>query len=630
MKLQRGVRGPIVVVSLAAAGMVLCWGCGSKRPTTAAAAPFVAYSMRQAERAARGGSRAPEVIRLGGITRLAGMVYDAEGKDLILVGQVVAGEREITLDHLVAAIRARLVHNAWPLVSIDRTPDTARTGMQRVRLEGGVERTAYGADLVAADVVLKKIGLGLIEAGDPGLRSYFDLALDYARLHGADEAYCTRFWFLPLKAGLASREGVFAIQELQIGIQAQVVGGRVAGQTITDPVRAHDPMGDRFAGSLSARYGALQAAHPAVRRLKVLFDLAGIAEGIRSLEARPDMTYWAREYAVAPADTPTEHALLTRSAEVEVDGARCRMTTDGGIEMKALMSSLRDGDVTALRTLVLRSRPDAAALTWRVPLGGWPIPGYSDPAAAPADEDPPAVDGIGCNYKTTFESKGVRSSGAIPIAEPSLQASLRPHGKDAAQASAPAVGRAWPQLDPQADLRVFKVNTVFDTDRPTGWPGSHSYIAVYDMKSGKVVETYSFVDTNHGMWEDPWAGGKVPGNNMRGAQDAIDQHLATGRWCAKELGGGRPLVQELRKEFDNRSLNPERWTYLHNCKVEANHLFDAAQQRALGGDLGGVSMDVRPTRTGSGGRAEREAVLRGRPSDTVTTWEIGLPSEKRR
>lgn len=116
---------------------------------------FVAFSMNAAERLDRLGSGGTPLQSLGGITRVVGSVRDRVTGDLVVVGVVDSSRSPLSLDDLVVALRALHLHREAPLVSIDRTVDTQRTGRQAVRLEGGIADTAFGRDLIAADAVLK-------------------------------------------------------------------------------------------------------------------------------------------------------------------------------------------------------------------------------------------------------------------------------------------------------------------------------------------------------------------------------------------------------------------------------------------------------------------------------------------
>jgi len=154
------------------------------------AAEYVAFSLKVAQEHIEAGDgsdwrkKQPEVFYLGGITKICGLVYDRKSNDLILVGQQDPKRPILTLDDFVVALRSRFLYNEWPVVSIDPTPETKKTKMQRVRYEGGVENTAFGLDMFDADLRLKKIALGLLESGVIGVKSAFEMELENIKKGG--------------------------------------------------------------------------------------------------------------------------------------------------------------------------------------------------------------------------------------------------------------------------------------------------------------------------------------------------------------------------------------------------------------------------------------------------------------
>ena len=171
-----------------------------------------------------------EVYQIGGINRPVAVVEDSDMGDVILVGEVTAGEG-LSLDDLVVALRAVCEFGEVPFVSIDWTKDTDRTRKQRVRF-GGASRTPPLVCPFEADVVLKKIALGQVSARVWGVTSYFDLATDRWTKTGVETPLVTRFWFTPFKTEsfVAVREGVAVARQLKIVVRMEVMGA--AG---TDP-----------------------------------------------------------------------------------------------------------------------------------------------------------------------------------------------------------------------------------------------------------------------------------------------------------------------------------------------------------------------------------------------------------
>ena len=399
----------------AAALLALCGigSCGRAKPVALADGSFAAYSLAAAERQLGASPGEAITVDLGGITRLAGMVYDAANQDLILVGQIQRGEPKITLDDLVVALRARLVEHAWPLVSIDRTPETRTTGEQQVRMDGGIARTQFGRDLIEADVALKRMALGLLPTDPWGGRSYAAMSAERVQRIGQEESIGSRFWFYPVSPALVAREGVFAIANLKLGVLTEVlsVGGRPVGQGVA----ARDEVGDAFATSMTERYREVSATYPEVQKLWRLFSLVAIARGVETLSDRPNLDYWLNDYHVATVETPERYPLLRHHQRIAAGGHNLVLDIDGGVELRALVLRLRDGDVTALKELVLRSRPSREALVWPVPLEGWSIPG------APVASSPPAAatssGGGGCYVmrRSYAEGKALPTSGAVDL-----------------------------------------------------------------------------------------------------------------------------------------------------------------------------------------------------------------------
>ncbi len=390
-------------------------------------------------------SRPPDtdLSTLGGITRVAGLVQDEATGDLIVVGAAVPRESSIQLDDLVVALRAVLLLDEYPRVSIDRTADPSH-GHASVVFRGGLKNTHYGLQLLAADVALKKIALGLLPAEPWGVTSYHDLVVTELqrkkRIDPSDNVV-SRFWFYPASPAIAVRDGVCAIRDLDIGVRTELVSiGTANAPAVTQVDR--DVLGERFAAQVTAAFEDLGSAYPEVARVKTLLDLAALARGLQALPSPPDMKYWLLEHTVAPVPTPREYALLSRAESIRVSEAAgpFELSLDGGIALDPIVERLRAGDVTAMRDAVLRSRPQPSALCWTVPLTGWSIPG----AASAAPNTPSATSrhvetSPGFSLRRSLKLQGVASPNTplrpaqagnsrfdMPVAAPSIHDRLRP------------------------------------------------------------------------------------------------------------------------------------------------------------------------------------------------------------
>jgi hypothetical protein len=281
------------------------------------------------------------------------------------LGQVGEGD-PIRLDDLVVMMRTVLELGTWPLCSIDQTPETPYTGMQTVRYEG-IADTSLGADCFLADTTLKSLALGEITAEDANIPSYFDMLLNDIQEDGHRASMSSRLWGYPMQPSLIRRDNTFAIRDLTVGVQAEAV---VDPTSQMEPLR--DEIAEDFAQQLTQSYDLLSSEYPELGKMAVMFRLAALAYGMRSLHDSPDLRYWLDEYDVPLVMTETEYPVLRRTEMLDVDEETLTLHVEGGIGMDGGTLRLEDGDLSVLREAVLRSRPDRGALTWRIALhGAW-------------------------------------------------------------------------------------------------------------------------------------------------------------------------------------------------------------------------------------------------------------------
>lgn len=332
---------------------------GCRQSSTRSNFGAVAFSLRQAESLVRAGHQSVELSSLAGVNRFLGLIHDTASNDIVLVGRAVRGAAPLQLDDLAAAIQARVVKHEWPLVSIDRNPDTARTGLQRVRWEGGVSGSSFGAKLLAADITLKKAALGLPPVDRLPFQSYFDLCSAQASA-GKLAPNSSRFWFHAADAALLSRESVFILQKLSVGVEALVVAGKTG----------KDEIADRYAAEFTRNLDTLSERQPEIAQLQPLFATVAIAHGIESLPPRLH-EFWARRYAVAPVQTAAEYPVMRRQVQVKAEGRETSLELSGGVDTRIFVQRLKDRDHIAFQEAVLKTRPASDALSWNVPLGAW-------------------------------------------------------------------------------------------------------------------------------------------------------------------------------------------------------------------------------------------------------------------
>jgi hypothetical protein len=305
------------------------------------------------------------------VRRLAGMaspiccIKTDSDTDVVVFGTFDSDSMPIGIDDFVVALRAVLKYGQAPLVSID--PAKINSSEQPVRFEGKLEDTRFGNELLDADVVLKKLGLGKLKADVWGIKSYFDLSVDEWCRSGKEDAALNRFWFLtdPEGSSVAVRKDIGLVKRLKIKVQTETMGR---------PGIATDPVGDAFAASMTSALGDLMVTMPELRRLDQLYRLVGIASIIQRWRDKfgvdPDsigMNYWLNDYPVERVSTPPTYALMASTAK-DATGKKT-MTISGGVELRALVEEVKGGSLSALRDLVLKSRPSADAVSWNVPVG---------------------------------------------------------------------------------------------------------------------------------------------------------------------------------------------------------------------------------------------------------------------
>ena len=386
---------------------------------------YVAFSLNEARKAVGSGNPGKTIRLTGGITRPIGIVYDGATQDLILVGEVDSQARPIDLDFWPIVLRA-MAAGSPPAVSIDRNRETDQTGMQDVRFEGGVGDTSVGRDLLAADVVLKKLGLGLLAANDKAITPYAD-ALAASWLHEGGEAGSLNImWFFPSERSVvASRSdaGVALIDLFEVEIQAKLLS---RGDGSPDG-SSSDPVAEQFARDMTLSMPELSKQFPEIARLDSIFRLSGIAKAVVAWKeagiALPKLDYWLEDYPVAAVTTPHRHPVLSSRAWVH-DSDRTRFSVDGGIKADLLLRDWQAGSDSAFKALVILSRPKTTAVVWQVPLDAAPDRKLVDRLiASPLAKTiaHPIWGGEGTSFRAKVEGPGTGARGAsLPAMPPSL------------------------------------------------------------------------------------------------------------------------------------------------------------------------------------------------------------------
>jgi len=188
---------------------------------------YTACSLRNAFQQINNNESSDEAFYCGNINKPFALIYDEVNDDIILIGKKLNNRNKIAYSDWIVATRAIIVNKKDPAVSIDRTDETDKNQMQKVRLEGGIENTQFGKDLFDADVVLKRLGIGTLTAEIFGIESYLKMSADEYRKTGDKSEVISRFWFHPKKESsyISAKNGVVVVEEYEVGVKNEVMSG---------------------------------------------------------------------------------------------------------------------------------------------------------------------------------------------------------------------------------------------------------------------------------------------------------------------------------------------------------------------------------------------------------------------
>lgn len=356
-------------------------------------AEYIAYSLKVAQerlKLSQGEPFNPELVSLGGITRLAGLIYDQKDGDIILIGQASQERQPLTLDDLVSALKARFVYGVWPLVSIEPAEDTENDQLLICRFEGGIRDTALGLNMFDADYILKQIGMGLLESGLPNLNTYWDMVADEAKQSRARD-YKVNFsiWLYPVLSCVMIKDDVALMNRTEICIFTDVMSLEIDDRKINEPYILDDLRESPFTRDIKIRFDEFARLHPAFLRLQRLLELAGVARGIEGINPRPDLSYWLVEYqpkkVVTPRDVKPLKRQKTLSGLIGEGAVQCRCELSGGVQLTAITLDLKEKEANALKETALEARHGKDQLSWRFVFDSPTIPDAAADALSEKD-----------------------------------------------------------------------------------------------------------------------------------------------------------------------------------------------------------------------------------------------------
>lgn len=364
---------------------------------------YVAFSLRAAQQLfkSKPGSLDSNAYTLGGITRLVGMLIDRENSDIILIGKKIAGLPKARFDDFVVALRSRFLYDDLPLVSIDPTPNTSKTGMQEVRFGGHIERTLFGKDFIDCDILLKRYSLELEQQIQPVV-SYRKLLVDneisqlkaqeisplsvywvnpdsiisyFGKVKETSKSFQSRFWFNyldPYKVRIL--DDVFCLMSLDICVQNEVaIEDENSIKVINEAAGSGPDL--QFSKLFTNNYYKLSDTYLPLKRMKLLFDMTALAEGLKNTSNLPDINYLIHDYIVSEVETPKQVSLIKQCGVINrSDGKSSLIQVSGGIETSVELEWLNGGDIRYLKKFVLESRPNKNSLCWKIPVDAWEMP----------------------------------------------------------------------------------------------------------------------------------------------------------------------------------------------------------------------------------------------------------------
>ena len=363
----------------------------------------------------------PDMLQLGGIRRLAGVIVDRDNRDLILYGRYDSDLPPLNLDDFVVALR-----NAWlkyavlkgdvieystPGCSIDPDPENVSNLQaigrqmedaksfdgkdkhieawkrecekpQKVRVLGIPFNTHFAQVMIKADYDLKVLTDGSEAVNVPGFVSLSDSTLDEVTSaflqHQTIQAptfSLNRFWFYPGENVFESDEDSFFLKQSPVTLLTELMYARASGElTGTDTVEPH---ADRFATDFTLLYGKIAYEKTVYRELEALFrfvSVAGVIKQVAGDNAAFDLSYLLDSYRIQ--EIPVDQSLAGRHAVKEFYQRRAEpggynevrfwLPSCGGVNIDIRRKTNRDkvGLITKLKNSIVAAKPAQDSFHW--------------------------------------------------------------------------------------------------------------------------------------------------------------------------------------------------------------------------------------------------------------------------
>jgi hypothetical protein len=379
----------------------------------------IALSLRVLQERLQNGQVTPEVLSLGGMTNIDGLVLDDANKDAVLFGTSGKGPT-LHLDDFVVALQNCMSHNLPPGCSIDphfasiehiqkiwkeiyevASPTQVDTilkeqleeverELQNVRVFGVPRNTRFTKIIVDADYHAKRVVNGTASPGIEGFRSLVDIALQKVRKdidQGKQPSIPTlmsRFWFTPGTVRLSRDESetTVLLDQCEVKLLTEKTFFTKQGQLVG--AGYEETFAQQFAEEFTKRYDEIAEAIPIYAELKSLFRLVAIAKALDYARAFDsilrDFSHFIRDYRLNTVQVPDSLSgiIHVTKAVTSVDQGELYLwfMCYGGVSIdirvskencKIPRSTEERERLKSIRGKILKSRPSLDELNWIVP-----------------------------------------------------------------------------------------------------------------------------------------------------------------------------------------------------------------------------------------------------------------------
>ncbi len=308
---------------------------------------------------------------LAGLTRIEFVFLFPEDQDIVLAGPaegwrvddrgnvvgLTSGQPALQLDDLVIALRTAKAATSGRGIScsIDPTEDGLKRlrpllksatfseatvdrlahalGPQQVTITGIPPSSHFAHVLVAADFLMKRLGMNFERAPVEGLPSYMELLA--SRTAPRPKSAMPRWWMAPKYEPLLKDADGLAWQ-LNGGVQTLTEDGYLGSSGAVTPTGREDPLAKNWADAMTNNYAALAKALPVFAELRNCIDLAVVAALLvkENLQGKSgcDLSLLLDENRIAVAEHPIPKSVDSRASFIR-KGRDWIISLSGGIQV---------------------------------------------------------------------------------------------------------------------------------------------------------------------------------------------------------------------------------------------------------------------------------------------------------